>query len=47
VIIPDRLMTELAKLKNLNSISFNDCKGVTKEQISTLKAVLPKVQIGY
>ncbi|MEQ8633525.1 hypothetical protein [Gimesia maris] len=47
VIIPDPLMTELAKLPNLNSISFIDCKGVTKEQISTLKAALPKVQISY
>lgn len=47
VIIPDPLMTELAKLPNLNSISFIDCEGVTKEQISTLKAALPKVQISY
>ncbi|QDU12593.1 hypothetical protein CA11_03720 [Gimesia maris] len=47
VIIPDRLMTELAKLKNLKSISFNDCKGVTKEQVSTLKAALPNVMIDY
>ncbi|MCA9021769.1 MAG: hypothetical protein KDA74_16580 [Planctomycetaceae bacterium] len=47
VIIPDPLMTELAKLKNLKSISFEECKGVTKEQISTLKAALPEVQISY
>ncbi|QDT88743.1 leucine-rich repeat domain-containing protein [Gimesia algae] len=47
VIIPDQLMTELAKLPNLKSISFNDCKGITKEQIATLKAALPNVKIGY
>ncbi|EDL56917.1 hypothetical protein [Gimesia maris] len=47
VFIPDQLMTELAKLPNLKSISFNECKGITQEQISTLKAALPNVQIGY
>mgnify|MGYP003653699804 CR=1 FL=1 len=47
VFIPDPLMTELAKLPNLKSISFNECKGITQEQISTLKAALPNVQIGY
>ncbi len=46
-IIPDQLMTELAKLKNLKSISFYECKGITQEQISTLKAALPNVKIGY
>lgn len=40
-------MTELAKLPNLKRISFNECKGITQEQISTLKAALPNVQIGY
>lgn len=45
VFISDQLITELAKLQNLKSISFDDCKGVTKERLSTLKAALPNVMI--
>ncbi|QDV17323.1 hypothetical protein Pan153_19580 [Gimesia panareensis] len=45
VFISDQVITELAKFQNLKSISFDDCKGVTKEQLSTLKAALPNVMI--
>lgn len=40
-------MTELATFQNLKSISFEECKGITKERFSTLKAALPNVMIGY
>ncbi|MCH9654315.1 MAG: hypothetical protein K0U86_18700 [Planctomycetes bacterium] len=45
VFISDQLMTELAKFQNLRKIVFADCKGITQEQLSTLKAALLSVKI--
>ncbi|QDU07527.1 hypothetical protein [Gimesia aquarii] len=45
IFISDQLMTELAKFQNLRKIIFDDCKGLTKERLSTLKAALPNVMI--
>lgn len=45
VFISEQLITEIAKLQNVRKIVFIECKGITKERISTLKSALPSVMI--
>ena len=43
--LSDQLIAEVGSLKQLKTIYFNDCKGLTEERLTKIKAVLPDATI--